>query len=246
MASLNSSRTWEVSSVAILEWQKWGGHCGAKEKSRGANINVKYCWPKVICCMGQSSELEREIKQKTGGASGVASQKSGGPCPPPRPPLRIATEYHYLHMWSHCGDSTSYCLAPASFARLSDRIFTNRDLSTRTKMAVYNAICVSTLLCACEGWTPSSHQSHRGFLHWVLSNYPARALVGQNASCRDLPQSRHNMPRGNTPQRTTGVGHVTSMRGNRLPRHLLCSELSCGRPSVGVKRSVLRATLSRP
>ena len=86
MASLNSSRTWEVSSVAILEWQKWGGHCGAKEKSRGANINVKYCWPKVICSMGQSSELEREIKQKTGGASGVASQKSGGPCPPQAPP----------------------------------------------------------------------------------------------------------------------------------------------------------------
>jgi len=37
--------------------------------------------------MGRSSELERQIKQKTGGASGGASQKSGGPWPP----LRIAT-----------------------------------------------------------------------------------------------------------------------------------------------------------
>jgi len=42
-------------------------------------MNVKYCWPKVICCMGQRSELEREIKQKTG----VASQKSGGAMAPP-------------------------------------------------------------------------------------------------------------------------------------------------------------------
>ena len=45
-------------------------------------------------------------------------------------------------------------LASASFGSLSKRIFTNRDLSTHTKMAVYNAICVSTLLYACEGWTP--------------------------------------------------------------------------------------------
>jgi len=45
-------------------------------------------------------------------------------------------------------------LASASFRRLSKRVFTNRDLSTRTKMVAYNAICVSTLLYACEGWTP--------------------------------------------------------------------------------------------
>jgi len=63
--------------------KKVGGHCGAKEKRRGANINVKYCWPKVICCMGQSSELEREIKQKTGGTSGEVSQKSRGAMAPP-------------------------------------------------------------------------------------------------------------------------------------------------------------------
>ena len=72
--------------MAILEWKKWGGHCGAKEKSRGGNINVKYYWPKVICCMGQSSEFEREIKQKTGGASGGASQKSGGAMATPQAP----------------------------------------------------------------------------------------------------------------------------------------------------------------
>jgi len=68
--------------------KKVGGHCGAKEKSRGGNINVEYCWPKVICCVGQSSEHKREIKQKTGGASGGASQKSGGPWPP----LRVTTD----------------------------------------------------------------------------------------------------------------------------------------------------------
>jgi len=42
----------------------------------------------------------------------------------------------------------------ASFGRMSKRVFTNRDLSARTKMAVYNAVCVSTLLYACQGGTP--------------------------------------------------------------------------------------------
>ena len=45
-------------------------------------------------------------------------------------------------------------VASASFGRLSKLVFTNRDLSARTKMAVYNAICVLKLLYACEGWTP--------------------------------------------------------------------------------------------
>ena len=31
------------STVAILELKKWGGHCGAKEKS-GGNINVYLVW----------------------------------------------------------------------------------------------------------------------------------------------------------------------------------------------------------
>jgi len=73
---LNSFITASYVTSGDSRMKKVGGHCGAKEKSRGDNINVKYCWPKVICCMGQSSELEREIKQKTGGASGRASQKS--------------------------------------------------------------------------------------------------------------------------------------------------------------------------
>ena len=73
-------------------------------------------------------------------------------------------------------------LASASFERLSKRVFTNRDLSTRTKMAVYNAICVSTLLYAFEEWTLYRHHI-RALSHSVSSNYPARALVGQNTSC---------------------------------------------------------------
>ena len=61
-------------------------------------------------------------------------------------------------------------LTSASFERLSKRVFTNRDLSTGAKMGVYNAICVSTLLYACEGWT--SYRRHI----WALKAFHIRWL----------------------------------------------------------------------
>jgi len=39
---------------------------------------LKFCWLKVICCICQSNNLEREIKQKTGGESrGLAKNLRG-------------------------------------------------------------------------------------------------------------------------------------------------------------------------
>jgi len=49
------------------------------------NYRSKYRWPKVIYCVCQRHELQREIKKKTGGAK----KKSGGMAHPG--PLRTAT-----------------------------------------------------------------------------------------------------------------------------------------------------------
>jgi len=43
-------------------------------------------------------------------------------------------------------------LASFAFGRLSQRVFLNRNLNLKTKMAVYMAVCVSTLLYGCEAW----------------------------------------------------------------------------------------------
>jgi len=45
---------------------------------------------KVICCICQSNELEREIQHKTGGPS-RGPAKNLGDHGPPRPPVRTAT-----------------------------------------------------------------------------------------------------------------------------------------------------------
>ncbi|KAK0131440.1 Craniofacial development protein 2 [Merluccius polli] len=45
-------------------------------------------------------------------------------------------------------------LASSAFGRLSDQVFTNRNLKIHTKVAVYNAVVISTLLYGCETWVP--------------------------------------------------------------------------------------------
>ena len=45
--------------------------------------------------------------------------------------------------------------ATAAFGRLTKRLFSNRDIRLETKVAVYKAAVVSTLLFGCEAWTLS-------------------------------------------------------------------------------------------
>jgi len=131
-------------------------------------------------------------------------------------------------------------LASAFFGRLSKRVFTNRDLSTPTKMAVYNAIFVSTLFYACEGWTPYCRHIR------ALEAFHIRCLqtILHVHWCDKIPHVEIRRRAGTTCLETIllrrqlrWLGHVIRMPGNRLPRRLLYSELSCGRRSVGVKEA---------
>jgi len=47
---------------------------------------LKFCWLKVICCICQSNELEREIRQKTGELSREPPKNLGGTMAHPGPP----------------------------------------------------------------------------------------------------------------------------------------------------------------
>jgi len=133
-------------------------------------------------------------------------------------------------------------LASASFRRLFKRVFTNRDLSTRTKMAVYNAICVSTLLYACEGWTlyRCHIQALKAFhirslqtilhVHWWDKIHHVEIRCRAGTPCLETLLLRRQL---------RWLGHVIRMPGNRLPCRLLYSELSCSRHSVGGQKKRL-------
>uniref|UniRef100_A0A3B3SLX5 Calcium voltage-gated channel auxiliary subunit gamma 8 n=1 Tax=Paramormyrops kingsleyae TaxID=1676925 RepID=A0A3B3SLX5_9TELE len=48
--------------------------------------------------------------------------------------------------------------ASSAFGRLRKRVFDNKNLMISTKIAVYNAVCISTLLYGAETWTPYRRQ----------------------------------------------------------------------------------------
>ena len=64
------------------------------------NYRLKYCWPKVIHCICQPNELERDIKKKTGGNTG-GKQKSGGPWPTQAPPLEFPLDALIPKLFTH-------------------------------------------------------------------------------------------------------------------------------------------------
>ena len=48
-------------------------------------------------------------------------------------------------------------LASSAFVRLRKRVFGSQNLTIHTKIAVYNAVVISTILYGCETWVPYRH-----------------------------------------------------------------------------------------
>jgi len=60
------------------------------QAGRFLNYRLKYCWPKVICCICQPNELNGKLRKNWGGANRGPSKNLGEPCPI-QAPFRIAT-----------------------------------------------------------------------------------------------------------------------------------------------------------
>lgn len=126
--------------------------------------------------------------------------------------------------------------ASASFGRLRERVFLNKDLNIKTKITVYQAVCISTLLYGCESWTTYSRHLK------LLEAYHIRCLQ------RILGISwRDRVPHTDILSRTKCVsieatvshhqlrwlGHVIRMPEERLPRKTLYGQLHEGERTAG-------------
>ena len=127
-------------------------------------------------------------------------------------------------------------LASAAFGRLSHRVFLNRDLTTKTKMMVYNAICISTLLYGSEAWVTyrrhirTLERFHISCLMRILRLHwqqrVPHAEIRRRAGCYSIETIL-------AARQLRWTGHVIRMPANRLPRRVLYGELAVGGRSVG-------------
>ncbi|XP_019641391.1 PREDICTED: uncharacterized protein LOC109482934 [Branchiostoma belcheri] len=140
--------------------------------------------------------------------------------------------------------------ASSAFGRLRRNVWDRRGIKLSTKLKVYQAVVITTLLYACETWTV--YRRHAKQLNHFHTTCLRRLLKihWQDHTPDTEVLSRANMPSIHTlieKAQARWAGHVRRMNDSRIPKMLLYGELAegkrlAGRPKLRFKDS-LKATL---
>ena len=133
--------------------------------------------------------------------------------------------------------------ASRAYARLRKRVFEDRDLRTQTKLLVYRAVILPTLLYGAESWTTYSRHLR------ALEGHHQRSLRKiLRISWRDRRTNISVLEEANMRSITTTimqlqlrwVGHVIRMPNSRLPKQILYSQLKEGQRAAGGQKKRLK------
>nr|XP_061823852.1 uncharacterized protein LOC133611023 [Nerophis lumbriciformis] len=126
--------------------------------------------------------------------------------------------------------------ASGAFSRLRKRVFENRDLQAKTKILVYKAVVLPTLLYGSEAWTTYSRHLK------ALETYHHRCLRKiLRISWEDRRTNTSVLEEAGLPPITATIaqnqlrwtGHVVRMPDSRLPKQVLYSQLVEGKRAPG-------------
>ena len=126
--------------------------------------------------------------------------------------------------------------AATTLSRLSKRVWCNKKLTEHTKVEVYKACIISTLLYGSETWTLYSYQENR------LNAFHMRCLRRiLDISWKDKVTNNEVLERAGITglhtilkqRRLRWLGHVSRMEEGRIPKDLLYGELSLGKRPAG-------------
>ena len=136
--------------------------------------------------------------------------------------------------------------ASAAFGRLRVTVWERKGISIVTKLKVYQAIVLTTLLYASETWTVYSRHA-RKLNHFHTSCL--RRILKINWQDK-IPDSevltRAKIPSVNTllqKAQLRWVGHVARMPDKRIPKQLMYGELEGGRRLAGGQKKRFKDTL---
>ena len=126
--------------------------------------------------------------------------------------------------------------ASAAFGRLRENVWERRGLSVNTKLKVYRAVVLTTLLYGSETWTIYSRHAkqlnsfHMNCLRRLLRIKWQDKVADTEILERTGLSTIHTLLQRNQVRWT---GHVIRMDNGRIPKQLLYGELSKGKLSVG-------------
>ncbi len=131
--------------------------------------------------------------------------------------------------------------AAAAISRLTKRVWENPMLTINTKMRVYQACVLSTLLYSSESWTLYARQERR------LNTFHLRSLRRiLGITWKDHIPNKDVLAQARVPsmfallsqRRLRWLGHVSRMQSGRIPKDILYGELTTGSRPAG--RPLLR------
>ena len=126
--------------------------------------------------------------------------------------------------------------ARSALGRLSEKVWERRGISLETKLKVYRAVVLTTLLYGSETWTV--YRRHEK----ILNHLHLRCLL--RIRWQDKVPNTEVLQQGNFPSITTitrkaqlrWAGHVFRMYDDRIHKQLFYGELCCGKRTVGGQR----------
>jgi len=168
----------------------------------------------------------------------------------PAPPLMSikGVDLEVVHQFQYLGSTVTDTLsldvelnkrigmASTTLSKLTKRVWENKHMTTVTKISVYKACIISTLLYGSESWTTYSKQERK------LQTFHLRCLRRiLGISWQDKVTSNEILSRAGIPsmytllrqRRLRWLGHTHRMDDGRIPKDLLYGELATGVRSRG-------------
>ncbi|XP_019645840.1 PREDICTED: protocadherin Fat 4-like [Branchiostoma belcheri] len=137
-------------------------------------------------------------------------------------------------------------LASSSFGRLRASVWERRGIRLSTKLKVYRAVVLPSLLYACETWTIYARHARRLNRFHINCLKRLMKITWQDKVPDTEILQRADLPSIHTLLRRAQVrwaGHLVRMPDTRLPKRLLYSELVEGKRSVGGQKKRFKDTL---
>ena len=133
--------------------------------------------------------------------------------------------------------------ASVAFGRLRTNVWERNGIRLDTKLKVYKAVVLPTLLYACETWTVYQHHAkklnhfHLSCLRKILKIRWQDKTPDTEVLKKAKMQSVHTLLKL---AQLRWTGHVTRMPDERLPKKVLYGELQEGKRSQGGQKETLQ------
>ena len=129
--------------------------------------------------------------------------------------------------------------ANRAFGRLRKRVWTNKELRAETKISLYSAVVLTTLLYGSESWVTYRHHVR------TLERFHQRCIRSilnirwwdKVSDVETLEKAKlHSIEALLLRNRLRWAGHVARMDNNRLPKQIMFGELRDGKRKIGTPK----------